>query len=181
MKSIKHIKAFGLTLAIALAAPFALESNLKAQDLEHEDHVNTSPHFRWAVGVRGGEHSGLTVKYRPSASHAYEGILSISDHRLRLTGLYEHYAQAFGVSGMHWYYGGGGHVELWSDDLYWPDGPGPDRDLIGLGVDGIVGLEYKIPPIPFAVSLDVKPHLSAYTNGAIGWGIDPGLGIKFAF
>ena len=52
---------------------------------------------------------------------------------------------------------------------------------VGLGVDGIVGLEYKIPKAPIALSLDVKPFVEFVSRGYIYSSLDPGLGIKITF
>ena len=52
---------------------------------------------------------------------------------------------------------------------------------IGLGIDGVIGLEYKIPTIPIAISIDVKPFLEVNTSGGAWLSLDPGLGIKIAF
>jgi hypothetical protein len=49
------------------------------------------------------------------------------------------------------------------------------------GVDGMLGLEYKIPPIPFAVSIDIKPLMEVYRDGDLFFGLDPGIGVKFTF
>jgi len=42
-------------------------------------------------------------------------------------------------------------------------------------------MEYKIPSIPFALSLDVKPYVEVITNGRVWTSLDPGLGIKVTF
>jgi hypothetical protein len=97
------------------------------------------------------------------------------------TALYEKYAPAFNVDGMNWYYGGGGHVSLLTSNVR-HDGRYYNRgEDFALGVDGIVGLEYKIPPIPFAVSIDLKPLIEVYRKGGVYVGLDPGIGIKFTF
>ena len=59
------------------------------------------------------------------------------------------------------------------DHHYYHDGDG------SFGVDGILGLEYKIRDAPIALSLDVNPYIE-FLHGAYAnvWG---GLGVKFAF
>ena len=52
---------------------------------------------------------------------------------------------------------------------------------MAFGVDGIFGLEYKIPEIPFALSLGFKPFLEIDTDGRFYGAPDPGFGIKFKF
>jgi hypothetical protein len=48
-------------------------------------------------------------------------------------------------------------------------------------MDGIIGIEYKIAPIPLAVSLDMKPFFEMNTNGRAYLSLDPGIGVKVAF
>ena len=51
----------------------------------------------------------------------------------------------------------------------------------GIGIDGVLGMEYKIPPIPFAISLDIKPFMEFNSDGNVYLKLDPGLGLKFTF
>lgn len=143
---------------------------------------NTS--YRTAIGVRGGYTSGLTVKQMLGSTRALEGIFAIWDNGFGATLLLENHSQAFQLPGLNWYYGAGGHVSLHNDSyfryyhnnrVYHADGS------VSLGVDGIVGLEYKIPPIPFAVSIDLKPMLEVNNAGGVGMALDSGIGVKFTF
>lgn len=136
--------------------------------------------YRTGIGLRTGETSGITIKFNAQKASSIEIIAGIWSDWLSLTGLYEKNVPAFNIEGMRWYYGGGGHVAFQTDTFY--NGRYYDRgDDFALGLDGIVGLEFKIPPIPFAVSLDIKPFLEIYNNGNVFLAIDPGLGIKFTF
>jgi hypothetical protein len=143
-----------------------------------------SPDYKNAIGLRGGYPSGLTFKHFSSSNTAFEGILGVWQRAFSVTLLYEKHANAFNVSGMRWYYGGGGHVAVATSGRY----DGRDRyyrryydDDAAFGIDGIVGLEYKIVPIPFAISLDLKPTLEITTGGYTYFDLDPGLGLKFTF
>jgi hypothetical protein len=136
--------------------------------------------YRTGIGLRTGETSGVAVKFNAQKAASIEIIAGIWSDWLSLTGLYEKNVPAFNIEGMRWYYGGGGHVAFQTDTFN--NGRYYDRgDDFALGIDGIVGLEFKIPPIPFAVSLDIKPFLEIYNNGDVFMAIDPGLGIKFTF
>lgn len=144
-----------------------------------------SPNYNNAIGLRGGYPSGLTFKHFSNSNTAWEGILGVWYRAFSVTVLYEKHANAFDVSGMRWYYGGGGHIAASTSDRFHDN---RDRyyyryneDHAAFGIDGIVGLEYKIPPIPFAVSLDLKPTLEVTTGGNAYFGLDPGLGLKFTF
>ena len=141
--------------------------------------------FTTAIGLRGGETSGLTIKHFIGGNTAIEGIVGLWHHGIHLTGLFERHVNAFGESGLNWYYGGGAHLSVHTYGTYYGYGRRRgqyyDDGNFGLGVDGIVGLEYKIKPIPIAISLDIKPYIEVISNGRIWGSLDPGLGIKFTF
>jgi len=142
--------------------------------------------YNTAIGLRLGETSGLTIKTAVADAAMLEGIVGIWNRGLSATLLYEIYAPAF-ASGLSWYYGGGGHVALvthrsgysWYDygqrRFYYNDGGA------GIGIDGVAGLEYKIPKAPIAFSLDLKPFLEFNTRGGAWVSLDPGLGMRVAF
>lgn len=139
--------------------------------------------YNTAIGLRAGETSGLTIK-KAMGSNALEGIVGLWSHGLSATLLYEFYAPA-GLSGLNWYYGYGGHVAFETQAYGWYD-YGRRRKYyttggVGLGIDGIVGIEFKIPKAPIAFSLDFKPYLEVNTRGGVYGSLDPGLGIKIAF
>lgn len=152
--------------------------------------VMAQDNYKTGIGLRAGETSGLTIKRFMGNSAALEGIIGAWRYGISATVLYEKYNPAFNVSGLNWYYGAGGHVAFrnrYYDRYYYYhrhnyyvvdyyDGGG-----LGLGVDGVVGLEYKIKGAPIALSLDLKPFIEIHSNGGGIWtSIDPGLGIKVA-
>lgn len=137
--------------------------------------------YKYALGLRAGGPSGITFKINTQSSNSVEFIAGFWYDFINVTALFEKNAPAFNVDGMRWYFGGGGHLSFFTskiedDRWYYRRGEG-----YAIGIDGIVGLEYKIPPIPFAVSLDLKPFLEVDRVGDVHLGIDPGLGIKFTF
>ena len=146
-----------------------------------------SSSYTTAIGVRGAGTSGFTVKHFTRNTRAIEGILGFYPNAFSATVLLEKYANAFDTPGLNWYYGAGGHIAATNNkyqrkyqrDEYW--GYRRDDGDIGLGVDGIVGIEYKINEIPIAISLDAKPFLEVTTSGNIFMALDPGLGIKVTF
>jgi hypothetical protein len=100
--------------------------------------------------------------------------------------LYERHV-GLGTNGFKFYYGAGAHInhqynrKLYYDSLR-------DRyvyrytgSAVGLGIDGIVGLDYKIPAIPLALSVDLKPFAEVNNYGDLFFAADPSLGIKLAF
>jgi hypothetical protein len=139
--------------------------------------------YKTAVGLKfGGYENGPSVKYFMNESTALEGILGIRNHGLVVTGLYEIHQTAFNTAGLKFYYGFGAHVgavgsgvykRFGSDDNYYND------SHILLGADGVLGLEYKLPDAPIALSLDLNPRLELATGPFFD--LAPGLGIKYTF
>ena len=55
-----------------------------------------------------------------------------------------------------------------------------ESSAFALGAEGVVGLEYKIPNVPVAFSLDYRPGINVLPAVA-GNLINFGLGIKYCF
>ena len=165
----KSLRRLGIILGFGILLPVTLSSQS----------FNTD--YKYALGLRAGGPSAITFKIKNMNSNSIELMAGFWVDFISLTALFEKNVPAFDVEGMNWYFGGGGHISFFTQEVnddrwYYRQGEG-----YALGIDGIVGLEYKIPPIPFAVSLDLKPFVEVDRNGDVHLGIDPGLGIKFTF
>lgn len=130
--------------------------------------VVSAQDYNWGVGVRlGGETGGASVKYKFNSVSTIEGILGAYwSNGFTVTALYERYVPVIG-QGFHFYYGGGAHIGSWKKDF-------------SLGIDGIIGLEYKIKSTPLAFSLDYKPALNLFEKTKFQWA-DIALGIRVTF
>lgn len=151
-----------------------------------EKQPNYKPDYHNAIGIRAGGTSGITFKHFFRQTDAIEGILGLWPNAFGLTVLYERHVGIQGAPGLKFYYGGGGHITGETGRYYYGDDRRDyryryGRNGFGIGIDGIVGIEYKIPVIPFAISLDLKPFIEASNYGNIYTAIDPALGIKVAF
>lgn len=145
--------------------------------------------YRNAFGIRIGQTSGFTYKHKFEGDHAVEVILGTYPYALSLTALYEKYMST-GARGLQWYFGGGGHIGaplsgnygyyVYNENgryyYYRTSWYGP-----AVGIDGIIGIEYKIPKAPVAFSFDLKPNFEFVQNRGVYGNMDPGLGIKLAF
>jgi hypothetical protein len=140
--------------------------------------------YQTALGIRVGGTSGADVKHFFRPATAVEGIVGAFGDGFSITGLVEKNAQAFDVVGLNWYYGGGAHVSFYNGHPYYNIG---GRDIryrdshdVGIGIDGIIGMEYILPDnIPVAFSLDLKPFIEIDSDGDVGVAPDLALGIKF--
>lgn len=137
--------------------------------------------YDWAIGVRGGyDATSLSVKHVFGNSNAIEALVGwgYSKHGsgFNLTGLYEFNVPVI-APGFNFYYGAGAHLGSWAYKAGHDDGK---NDGFNIGLDAIVGLEYKIPNAPIAFSLDWKPRLDLAPSTeflALGFA----LGVKYAF
>lgn len=143
--------------------------------------------YNYAIGLRSGGTSGITLK-KNYGNTAIEGIVGFWHDGLSVTGLWEHNQMAFNAPGLNWVYGVGGHVAFYGDHFDAHSGPswyGHPNDVgdgaLGLGIDGTVGLEYKIPEVPIAFGINFKPYLEIITDGGVVFSPDPGIGIKVVF
>lgn len=145
--------------------------------------INSST-YKTAIGLRAGETSGLTLKKFVGSTKAVKGIFGFWNNGLSATILFEKYVPAFSINGLNWYYGAGGHIAIQTNRRYYYKNNRKDyynNGDVGLGIDGVVGIEYKIPEIPFALSLDLKPYVEVITRGDYWMSLDPGLGVKVTF
>jgi hypothetical protein len=144
--------------------------------------------YSFAFGVRAGGTSGVTFKHMMNRGSAVEFILGVWPSAVGFTALYEKHVQS-SFNGLRFYYGGGLHATAEANRQLYRDFNNTSGERIyrygpdgyGIGIDGMVGLEYKIPVIPVAISFDLKPLVEVSNLGTVFTAIDPGLGIKFAF
>lgn len=146
-------------LLIALSALFLLAATeLSAQN------------YNWAIGVRGGvTATGISVRHNFDPANSIEGILDFMQG-FNVYALYERNIPVI-QQGFSFYYGAGVNLGSWDHR---------HENKFTFGINGIVGLEYKIESVPLAFSLDYKPNLNVI--GKTGFhAADFGLGIKVAF
>lgn len=147
--------------------------------------VSTFVHAQYttALGIRVGGTTGLTLKHQYSSFMMFEGIVGGFPNGFSVTGLIEKSTRAFNEPGLNWYYGGGAHVAVYNGrgrDRFGREVYYNDESDVGFGVNGIVGLEYRMPDnVPIAFSFDFKPFVEITTGGDVGFALDPAIGIKF--
>src|ERR1700743_3152793 len=110
--------------------------------------------YQTAIGVKFYP-GALSIKHFVAPDRALEGLLNIWDHGFRVTGLYEVHGDIAGAPGLKWYVGPGAHIGTFNGNYhnyYYGNG------TFSLGVDGVLGLDYKISGAPIAVSMEVHPY-----------------------
>ena len=151
-----------LIVLILLTLPF-LTDKLDAQSL--------GSGYSTAIGVKAYP-GGITLKHFTSSAVALEAIGYFWDRGSRITGLYEYHGQLGDARGLKWYIGPGAHVAFYNSKFF---GGGET-----IGVDGVVGLDYKLQGAPINFSLDWQPsfEFGDYAGFSGGWG---GFAIRFTF
>lgn len=133
--------------------------------------------YKFSAGIRGGLAAGITGKYFIAENKAIEGIFSTRYRGFSLTGLYEIH-QPLKEENFSFFYGLGAHVASYSSYHYYGYDrytsytrnnqvyTGPYQETIGvLGIDAILGLEYRFKTIPFTIGVDTKPFFDLIGHG----------------
>ncbi|MBK9257053.1 MAG: hypothetical protein IPM42_16355 [Saprospiraceae bacterium] len=163
-----HKGGSGLTIlcrnvAIAAMMIFFVSQNTFAQA--------TGDSYKTAVGVKFYP-TGVTVKSFMGSNLAFEAIGYFWERGTRITGLFEYHYNLSSSGNLKWYIGPGAHVGFYKPAFY--DGG------TSVGLDGVLGLDYKFPGIPINISLDWQPsfEFGDYAGFSGNWG---GIGLRLAF
>jgi hypothetical protein len=136
-----------------------------------------SSSYKTALGVKVWDGGGISLKHFFQGNNAGEFIGYFWSKGFRFTGLYEIHGNFSGAPGLKWYVGPGGHIGFY--DYH----DNKNNHIVGtyLGIDGVLGLDYKFRRAPINMSLDWQPSFEFGDNAAgfVGnWG---GLGIRYTF
>lgn len=127
--------------------------------------------YRTALGVKVWDGAGISFKHFVSGNNALELVGFFWNQGMRVTGLYEIHGPINGASGLQWYIGPGAHVGFYDDKF----GGGTF-----VGIDGVIGLDYKFNGAPINLSLDWQPSFE-FGAGRGFYGSWGGLGIRYTF
>ncbi|MEN9697202.1 MAG: hypothetical protein RLZ56_623 [Bacteroidota bacterium] len=172
-----NIKQLLLSLLLVISNIYG-----NAQDFTLDSVVNRNTHlyaepYKRAIGVKMYP-SAISYKQFIRSNKAYELLGYFTLDGFRATALYEKYMPIEGNEQLTWYVGYGGHLGLWNDTwkLRNPNHPAG----IALGVDGIIGLDYKVKNAPLNLSVDWQPSFNfvgaSYFES--GWA---GIGVRYTF
>ena len=113
--------------------------------------------YKTAIGLRGGVTQGITLKHFTSGTSAFDFIFGTYKRGVHLVLLYEiHAHNVFDVPNLSLFYGPGGHFGHFnhSNIRHWGD---YENDVIAIGVDFVLGVEYTFDEIPINIGIDIKP------------------------
>ncbi|MBS1510542.1 MAG: hypothetical protein JST86_06870 [Bacteroidetes bacterium] len=150
-------------ILLAVIASVLISTASQAQSMGHE--------YKTALGIKFLDGAGITLKHFVNDHAALEGIGFFWTQGTRITGLYELHYDINGAPGLKWYVGPGAHLGFYNTKY----GNGTYA-----GIDGVLGLDYKINNAPLNLSLDWQPSFEFGTGrGFTGnWG---GFGIRYTF
>lgn len=139
--------------------------------LQAQSKSSNGSSYTTALGVKVWDGGGISFKHFLHDKGALELIGYFWSQGIRITGLYEIHGPISGASGLQWYIGPGAHVGFYNTKF---------GDGAFLGIDGVLGLDYKFNGAPINISLDWQPSFEFGDNrGFVGsWG---GLGIRYTF
>ena len=122
--------------------------------------------YKTAIGVKVWNGAGVTLKTFLTEKDALEFIGFFNTYGTRITGLYEFHGNLNTEGNLKWYVGFGGHVGLYKPSI------------TVIGVDGVIGIDYKFASAPINLALDWQPSLELKKDYGFNsnWG---GFAIRF--
>lgn len=112
--------------------------------------------YNQAIGIKFPGGLSLTYKKFVTDTRNIELQLTSWNQGFRVSGLYEFNYYTFNsVEGLAWFVGPGVHIGLWKEQ-YSKD----YNSYADLGIDGIIGLDYKFKNIPINASIDWEPAVT---------------------
>lgn len=125
-----------------------------------------------AIGIKFAPGT-LTYKHFIAEQCALEGLVVFGTHDKRFGALFEIHKELSAVEGLNWYFGPGTHLSFFNSK---------SGGNVTVGIDGVVGLDYKFPRLPLNLSLDWQPYLQFgkyYGNGFEG--NSGGIAVRYIF
>jgi hypothetical protein len=137
---------------------------------------SASQDYTTALGVKFYP-GAISLKHFVNDKNALEGIGYFWERGGRITGLFEIHGDISGAKGLKWYIGPGAHIGFYNAWYY--NNKNYNRGTY-FGIDGVLGLDYKVNNAPLNLSLDWQPSFEfGYGPGFTGnWG---GFAIRYVF
>ncbi len=136
----------------------------------------SAQNYSSSIGVRGGFFSGISGKFFIDNVDAIEVVGAFHHRGLLVSGMFQRHTNAFDAPGLNWYYGAGVHLGFYNRS-YTPWYDDEDGNVSTLGVNGVLGLEYKIEEIPFTIGVDVTPAFNLI--GHTGYWMSGGVTLRY--
>jgi hypothetical protein len=147
-----------------------------------------SQNYTRDAGMRIGDHFSLTYRQYLSNDQALEAYLFFGRQGISFGVLKEYFQPVIGhiSDNLYFQYGYGAHLGYRYTDHYQILNRTYELDKYTfsplIGVDGLVGIEYRFPEFPFLISMDIKPYFEFSTIQIFGLYLQSfGLSLKYKF
>jgi hypothetical protein len=131
--------------------------------------------YKQAIGIKLPGGFSATYKNFITPKNAIELQATFWSKGVRFAGLYEFNFEIEGAQGLNWYVGPGVHLGVWNTENKKAYNASAD-----LGIDGIIGLDYKFKNAPINISIDWQPSISVLGNTGVSPALG-GLGLRYTF
>lgn len=142
-----------------------------------------SSDYTTALGVKVFPVDGaaaITFKHFINKGGAVEALGYFWERGGRLTGLYEFHWNIDGAQGLKWFVGPGAHIGFYNDKYY--NNYRYGGSYAAVGIDGIIGLDYKFNRIPLNLSVDWQPSFEFGNDRYNGFGGEfAGIAARYTF
>lgn len=132
--------------------------------------------YKSAFGAKIWNGGGLTLKTFINPKHALEFTGFFRGLGSRVGASYEIHGDLNSEGNLKWYFGPGVHVGFYKFD----EGALQKYNGTYVGVNGVVGIDYKFTELPINISLDWQPAFEFFSgnNGFVNFG---GLSVRYTF
>lgn len=159
--------------------------------------------YKMAGGFRIGDSEGVAIKAFLNERHAAEFLWTFRNSGMQWTGLFEFHAPALveRTEGFFWYYGFGPHIGYnqgigCNGDCFTQDttqAPGGNlvirevsnsrkKNYYAMGMNFIMGLEYRFISLPLTVGLEYKPLIEFFNRSQFNNQFnDFAISVKYTF
>jgi hypothetical protein len=159
-----------------IVAHFTFAQNYSSSNTDKSQNFSNANTYSRAFGVKMYP-GALTYKKFNKQNIATEAIGYFNLDGFSLTMLKEFHTPVIDVENLSWYYGYGAHLGIWSDE-WKKNNVKTGNSNIAVGLDGIIGLDYKFNNVPFNFSIDWQPSFSIIQSYFNNQG---GIGIRYTF
>lgn len=166
-------------------------------------HKLAAQQYKMAGGFRIGDSEGVAIKAFLNEQHAAEFLWTFRNTGMQWTGLFEFHAPALveRTEGFYWYYGFGPHIGynqglgchgdcITQDTTQAPGGAiiiresynSSKQNYFAMGMNFIMGLEYRFISLPLTVGLEYKPLIEFFNRSQFNNQFnDFAISVKYTF
>lgn len=145
---------------------------LQAQSVE----VTSGSSYKQALGIKFPLGISATYKKFVTNNNSFEAVATFWKKGFRAAAFYEFNFYSFeDVPNLSWFVGPGVHAGAWREEY-----SKIFDNKLDIGIDGIIGFDYKFDNVPINVSVDWQPAVTVVGSA----GFTPsygGIGVRYTF